>query len=133
MKWFLKALVQFADFNGRARRKEYWMFAIFQLLFLIAAMLTDNAMQITFEPLFYGPIYLVTAIAFFIPGLAVTVRRLHDVGKSGVMYFIVLIPIVGAIWMLVLLARDSQPFENAYGPNPKEIQPGETPGMITYN
>lgn len=96
-------------------------------------MLTDNAMQITFEPLFYGPIYLVTAIAFFIPGLAVTVRRLHDVGKSGVMYFIVLIPIVGAIWMLVLLARDSQPFENAYGPNPKEIQPGETPGMITYN
>jgi uncharacterized membrane protein YhaH (DUF805 family) len=133
MKWFLKAFVQFADFNGRARRKEYWMFALFQLLFLIAAMLTDNAMEITFKPLSYGPFYRVTAIAFFIPSLAVTVRRLHDIGKSGWVYLFILIPIAGAISMLVLLVRDSQPSENAYGPNPKEIQPGETPGMITYN
>jgi uncharacterized membrane protein YhaH (DUF805 family) len=56
-----------------------------------------------------------------IPGLAVTVRRLHDVGKSGWFYFIVLIPIIGSIWLLVLAATDSQPGRNKYGPNPKGI------------
>jgi uncharacterized membrane protein YhaH (DUF805 family) len=56
----------------------------------------------------------------FVPGLAVLVRRLHDVGKSGWMYFIALIPIIGAIWLLVLLFTDSQQGDNNWGANPKE-------------
>lgn len=59
------------------------------------------------------------AIAVFIPGLAVSVRRLHDVGKSGWMLLIALIPIIGAIWLLVLYVTDSEPYTNSYGPSPK--------------
>lgn len=60
-------------------------------------------------------------LAVLIPGLAVTVRRLHDVGKSGWFFFIILIPLVGVIWLLVLFFTDSQYGPNKYGPNPKGI------------
>ena len=68
----------------------------------------------------YGPLYGIYALAVLIPGLAVAVRRLHDVGKSGWMILITLIPLIGAIWLLVLLVTDSNLGENQYGQNPKE-------------
>jgi uncharacterized membrane protein YhaH (DUF805 family) len=120
MNWYLKVLKQYADFGGRARRSEYWYFTLFSTIFAILAMILDNVLGIAIEGIGYGPIYILYGLAMFVPGLAVLVRRLHDVGKSGWMYFILLIPFVGAIWILVLLFTDSQQGDNKWGANPKE-------------
>ena len=119
MNWYLKGLKQYTDFSGRARRKEYWMFALFNMIFAIAAMLLDNLLGITFGEIPYGFIYLLYALTVFLPGLAVLVRRLHDGGKSGWMALVSLIPLIGGIWLLVLLVNDSESGSNKWGPNPK--------------
>jgi len=121
MNWYLKCIKQYADFSGRARRKEYWMFTLFNIIFAIVAMIIDNVVGTASPELGYGVFYGLYALAVFIPGLAVAVRRLHDVGKSGWMILIALIPLIGAIWLLVLMVTDSNPGENQYGQNPKEI------------
>ena len=129
MNWYLKVIKNYAGFGGRARRKEYWMFTLFNLIFIVVAGIIDNILGTTFKMdmggqsvnLHYGYFYILYALAVLIPGLAVAVRRLHDVGKSGWMLLISLIPIVGAIWLLVLVVTNSKPGENKYGPNPKEI------------
>lgn len=120
MNWYLKVLKQYADFSGRARRKEYWMFVLFNMIFAIVAMILDNVLGIAMEGIGYGPLYGLYVLAMLIPGLAVAVRRLHDVGKSGWMILIALIPLIGTIWLLVLMVTDSNPGENQYGQNPKE-------------
>ena len=120
MNWYLKVLKQYADFSGRARRKEYWMFVLFNMIFAIVAAILDNVLGIAMEGTGYGPLYGIYALAVLIPGLAVAVRRLHDVGKSGWMILITLIPLIGAIWLLVLLVTDSNLGENQYVQNPKE-------------
>jgi uncharacterized membrane protein YhaH (DUF805 family) len=121
MNWFLKVINQYSDFDGRARRMEYWMFNLVYFFLAIIAQLLDNILGIAFWDYGYGygPIYIIFALALLVPSLAVTVRRLHDVGKSGWMVFIVIIPIIGIIWFLVLMFTDSQPGRNEYGPNPK--------------
>lgn len=125
MKWYLKVLKDFGNFRSRARRSEYWYFALFNFIFAIVAMMLDNLIGTTFDiegvPIPYGYIYLLYVLAVFIPGLAVAVRRLHDVGKSGWFLLIVLIPLIGGIWLLVLYFTDGQPGENKWGPNPKSI------------
>ena len=121
MNWYLKVLKQYADFKGRARLKEYWMFILFNIIFGGIAMILDSVFGIAIEGVGYGPLYGVYALVLFIPGLAVVVRRLHDIGKSGWMLLITLIPLIGAIWLLVLLLTDSNPEENLYGANPKEV------------
>ena len=120
MNWYLKVLKQYADFSGRARRKEYWMFVLFNMIFTIVAMILDNVLGIAMGGIGYGPLYGLYALAMLIPGLAVAVRRLHDVGKSGWMILIALIPLIGSIWLLVLMVTDSNAGENQYGQNPKE-------------
>ena len=115
MKWFIKCIKQYADFKGRARRKEYWMFALFYSIFSIAAMLID---AILWEEL---PIFETLFDLFiFIPYLAVCIRRLHDTGNSGWWVIIALIPIIGTIWLLVLVCSNSEPGTNEWGDNPKE-------------
>ena len=109
MEWYLKVLKQYGDFSGRARRKEYWMFVLFNIIFSSIATLISLK------------IYTIYTIAVLIPNLAVSVRRLHDVGKSGWMCFIALIPLIGTIWLLILMLSDSNPGKNEYGVNPKEI------------
>lgn len=121
MNWYLKVLKQYADFSGRARRSEYWYFVLFNMIFAIVAVVLDNILGTAIEGVGYGPIYGLYVLALLVPGLAVAVRRLHDVGKSGWMFLIVLIPLIGAIWLLVLSFTDSQPGTNKWGPNPKEI------------
>ena len=121
MNWYLTVLKNYVGFTGRARRKEYWMFALFNMIFAIVAIILDVILGTNFGTLTYGLFYMVYALAVFLPGLAVGVRRLHDVGKSGWMLLIGLIPIVGAIWLLVLLVTDSKMGENQYGLNPKEV------------
>lgn len=101
MSWYIRVLKKYAVFSGRARRKEYWMFYLFNLIFFIAASALDTLIfGIAF--IGFGPLYVVYALAVLVPGLAVAVRRLHDVGKSGWYYFVILIPLAGPIWLLVL-------------------------------
>lgn len=124
MEWYLKVLKQYADFSGRARRKEYWMFVLFQLIFVFVAIGLDNLLGFTFGAEYgfgVGIFYIILLLGTLIPGLAVSVRRLHDTGKSGWWYLINLIPYVGAIIFLVLVAMDSERGRNKWGENPKGI------------
>ncbi len=121
MNWYLKVLKQYADFSGRARRKEYWMFVLFNMIFAIVAIILDNVLGIAMKEIGYGPLYGLYVLAVLIPGLAVGVRRLHDIGKSGWMFLISLIPLIGGIWLLVLFCTDSQQGSNKWGQNPKEL------------
>ena len=124
MEWYLKVMRDnYANFSGRARRKEYWMFALVQTIVMIGLMILDSVLGLDFElqgiSLGYGYLYLIGLIVHFIPSLAVVVRRLHDVGKSGWFYFIFLIPIIGIIWLLILYCTEGQKEDNKWGPNPK--------------
>ncbi len=121
MKWFVKCMKQYADFGGRARRTEFWMFVLFNIIFSVVASLIDRAIGFKIGAIQLGIIGLIYSLAVLIPALAVSVRRLHDIGKSGWMILINLIPFIGWIWFIVLMVKDSQPGENQYGPNPKEV------------
>jgi uncharacterized membrane protein YhaH (DUF805 family) len=123
LQWYKKVVFEnYSNFKGRARRSEYWYFALMNIIILIVAAVLDNVLGLTFGVLPYGYLYVAFALAVFIPGLAVAVRRLHDVGKSGWFYFIVLIPLIGAIWLLVLFFTEGDHGENQYGPDPKAIE-----------
>lgn len=113
MNYYLKAFNNYAVFSGRARRKEYWFFVLFNMIFAFVSAFVDTMIGT------YMTVYLIYVLVAFIPGLAVAVRRLHDVGKSGWMILISLIPVIGAIWLLVLLVTDSEPGKNQYGESPK--------------
>jgi uncharacterized membrane protein YhaH (DUF805 family) len=119
MNWYLTVLKKYAVFSGRARRKEYWMFVLFNMIFAAVAALLDNLLGMAIENVGYGLLYILYMLAVLVPSLAVMIRRLHDIGKSGWWFFISFIPLIGSIWLLVLLVTDSQPGENQYGPNPK--------------
>jgi len=133
MKWFFKVLKQYAVFKGRARRKEFWMFTLFVIIFGVVFMILDKVLGTTFnldkenicDRLIYflvgrGWIDATFGLAIFIPSLAVTVRRLHDIGRSGWWYLLFLLPIIGWIILLCWHCRDSDEGENKYGANPKE-------------
>lgn len=120
MNWYLKALRQATDFNGRARRKEYWMFFLFNFLFSIAAAILDNILGLAFPQAGYGPIYVIYALTMLVPGIALLVRRMHDLGKSGWWAFIAFVPLIGGIWLLVLLCTEGNKGTNEYGEDPKE-------------
>ncbi len=119
MNWYIAVLKKYAVFSGRARRQEYWMFFLFNFIFTGIAMILDNVLGIAIESLYYGPIYILYGLAVLLPSLAVAVRRLHDTGKSGWFILVSLIPLIGSIWFIVLMVRDSEPGENQYGANPK--------------
>ncbi|MDR0796980.1 MAG: DUF805 domain-containing protein [Tannerella sp.] len=120
-RWFLKTLIHYADFSGRARRREYWYFTLFNLIFYFAwAILTGIIYGVTDGDIETLPIALYGYfILTMLPGMAVSIRRLHDLGKSGRMWFVVLIPFVGVIWLLILMATEGDANENEYGPDPK--------------
>lgn len=104
---------KYADFSGRARRSEYWWFVLGQFIVLTVLSVLGRAI----DPLMF--LYYLAALALIIPSLAVGVRRLHDTGRSGWWILIGLIPLVGAIVLIVFFVQDSNPGDNEYGPNPK--------------
>ena len=120
MSWFILALKKYATFSGRARRKEYWFFVLFYVLISIVAAVIDVMTGSFDSTMGMGMLGLLVALALLIPSLAVAVRRLHDTDRSGWWVLLCLIPLIGGIWLLVLLCLDSTPGENQYGPNPKE-------------
>jgi len=113
MNWYLAVLKKYAVFTGRAHRREYWMFFLFNLIIAFAIGLIEGVIG---SPGIIGMLYV---LAVFLPGLAVSMRRLHDIGKSGWWLLIGLIPLIGAIVLLIFMVQDSRPGDNAYGPNPK--------------
>jgi uncharacterized membrane protein YhaH (DUF805 family) len=112
----------YANFKGRARRSEYWWSTLFvgvvtAIIGAVSAQMVDVYVEGfgTMQTVTYGPLYYIWILAMLVPSLAVAVRRLHDTGRKGTYYFMVLIPLVGAILLLVRLAEDSQPGPNQYG------------------
>lgn len=103
---------KYADFSGRARRSEYWFYTLGAIIVYVIAYALSLAIH-TMIP------YLLVALALLLPGLSVAVRRLHDTGKSGWLVLISVIPLIGAIVLIVFLVADSEPGTNAYGPSPK--------------
>lgn len=134
MIWYLQVLRNYADFNGRARRQEFWLFTLFNFIFLVIAAVIDNLLGVTFDnnlnvwgatvkikTTFFGYgvapngyVYLIYSLAVLIPSVAVLVRRLHDVGKSG---WYSLIP----IYNLILVCTSGNKGDNLYGADPKPI------------
>ncbi|QXW25125.1 DUF805 domain-containing protein [Acinetobacter johnsonii] len=107
--WFLKCIKNYVNLQGRARRQEYWFFILFFMLGAIAAMILDYLFGT--EILFYA-LYI---LGMALPQLGVTVRRLHDIGKSGWWYLICLIPIVGIILLIIWLVKEGDAHSNLYG------------------
>lgn len=120
MHWYLDALWKSFDFTGRARRKEYWSFVLWSLFVSFALFVLDGLLA--FEDVGLGPrpLTLVYTMVSCIATLAVTVRRLHDTGRSAYWLLALPIPIVGQIAILVCMLEKGQPGENQYGRNPKE-------------
>ncbi len=125
MEWYIKVLKNYAEFEGRARRKEYWMFTLINFLIMMAipvimGLFFNVDPSNTVGAAFTGILGLYS-LAVFIPSLAVGVRRLHDTGRSGWWLLVSLVPLIGVIVLLVFLVQDSQTGSNQYGQNPKEV------------
>jgi uncharacterized membrane protein YhaH (DUF805 family) len=120
MEWYVMAWKKFAQFEGRSRRKEYWMFTLFNIL--VACVLYIPGLIYRESALGLGllALYGIYSLATLIPALAVSIRRLHDTGKSGWFLLLCFIPFVNLI-LLVFLCLDSSPGPNQYGLNPKGV------------
>ncbi|PZS13922.1 MAG: DUF805 domain-containing protein [Pseudonocardiales bacterium] len=105
-------LSQYVGFSGRARRSEYWWFFLFNMIIAIAVSIVDAAIG----SMILG---IVVTLVLLLPGIAVTLRRLHDTGRTGWWIFIAAVPIIGAVVLIVFACQDSQPGDNQYGPSPK--------------
>lgn len=121
--WWKKVFLKnYANFEGRARRSEYWYYALTNFLIVFSVYLLGMVGLFNdgyvLSTLAFG-LYICLALATIVPTLAVAVRRLHDLNKSGWNYFFVLIPLVGPIILLVWFFTEGDRFPNQYGPDPK--------------
>lgn len=112
MNYYVDVLKRYVDFDGRARRKEFWMFI------LINAGINIVLSIITLIIPFLGFISYLYSLAVLLPTLSVGARRLHDIGKSGWFQLLMIVPLAN-IWLIVLWATDGQRGDNQYGPDPK--------------
>jgi uncharacterized membrane protein YhaH (DUF805 family) len=119
MNWYLEVLKKYAVFSGRARRKEYWYFTLFSTLISLALALIDSQLGTFNSEAGTGLLGGLYSLAVLIPGIAVSVRRLHDTDHSGWWLFLALVPCIGAIVLFVFTVTDSTPGTNEYGPSPK--------------
>ena len=120
MSWYLEALKKYAVFSGRSRRREYWYFVLFNIIVSIVLGAIDGLLLGTLDSgMGVGLLSGIYSLAVLIPTLAVTVRRLHDIDRSGWWILIGLVPLIGVIVLLVFALLDGTPGDNRYGPNPK--------------
>lgn len=117
MNWYLDAWKNYVNFQGRARRKAFWMFVFFNIIVMIVLGIVEGLLGLRGDG--YGVLSGLYSLAVILPGVAVSVRRLHDTGRSGWWILLGLIPLVGTIVLIVFYAQDSQAGSNQYGPNPK--------------
>ncbi len=123
--WYLKVLRQYADFSGRARRREFWSFALVNFAIAIGLFLLATILGKVIGLLggLVMLVYYLYSLAVLVPGLAVGVRRLHDTGKSGWFMLLALIPLVGLV-LLYFMTIEGDDGTNAYGPDPKTADVG---------
>ena len=120
MHWYLDVLKKYAVFGGRARRKEYWLFTLFNMIIAYVLLAIDYLVGTDYGSNM-GLLYTLYILATLLPSLAVFVRRLHDTGRSGWWFFIGFVPLVGAIILIVFMVLDSQSGSNKYGEDPKSV------------
>lgn len=113
MEWYLAVLKNYAGFSGRARRKEYWMFLLFNMIIALVLGFIEGLFG---SPGILGSIY---SLAVLVPSIAVSMRRLHDTGRSGWWMLIGFVPLIGAAVLLIFFVQDSMQGSNQYGPSPK--------------
>jgi len=121
MEWYLAVLKNYVGFEGRARRKEFWMFTLVNFIVYIVLNILSSFIGILAV---LGFLY---SLGTLLPSLAVSVRRLHDTGRCGWWVLIGFVPLIGWLVMLYFCVLDSQPGANEYGPNPKEDGQAPTP------
>ena len=120
MNWYLKALKQYATFSGRSQRSEYWFFILFYSIGYIVLSFVDGMIGTFSFEAGMGLLSGIFLLAHLLPYIGVSVRRLHDIGKSGWWYLLVILPIIGPIVLLLFFIMDSKE-DNQYGANPKSI------------
>jgi len=111
MEWYIGVLKKYVEFSGRARRKEYWMFTLFNLIIALVLGFVDSS----------GVVGVIYALAVFLPSIAVSIRRLHDTGRSGWWMLLLLLPLIGAIVLLVFMIFEGNAGQNEYGADPKAV------------
>ena len=119
MKWYIDVLKKYAVFRGRARRKEYWMFLFLNVLIAFLLGIIDGLLGLASSSGGFGLLSGLYTLATLLPGISVGIRRLHDTNRSGWWLLISLVPLIGAVILIVFMAQDGQPEENQYGGNPK--------------
>ncbi len=119
MEWYLKVLKNYSVFSGRARRKEYWYFVLFNIIASMVCVYIDIYTGTFIPQSGFGLLRGIYTLLVLVPSIAVSVRRLHDINFSGWWLLITLIPLVGVIVLLVLFVRDGTPTGNRFGENPK--------------
>ena len=119
MHWYVESLKKYATCGGRAGRKEYWYFFLFNSLVYIGLGIIDGVTGTFGAESGIGLLSGLYCVATLLPGLAVAVRRLHDTNRSGWWLLLGLVPVIGAIVLLIFLVQDGQPETNPYGANPK--------------
>ena len=117
MNWYLTVLKNYVGFSGRARRTEYWMFALFNFIILLVLAI----LAAVTKSYFFWVLYALYALAVIVPGVAVTWRRMQDTGRNGLWILLGLIPFVGSIVLLVFMLLPGTPGPNEFGPDPKAV------------
>lgn len=118
MNYYFAAFRKYAAFKGRATRSEYWYFTLFNILAVLGFGLIDQLMGTFNFDAGYGPLSAIYTLAMILPGLSVSIRRLHDTGRSGGWFLITAIPVLGLLVFLYLALLDSDPNPNQYGESP---------------
>ncbi len=121
MSWYLEALKKYAVFGGRSRRKEFWYFYLVNIIVAIVLSLVDVLLGTYSAAANAGLLSGIYSLAVLIPTIAVGVRRLHDIDRTGWWMLLHLVPIIGSIVLLIFALIDGTPGSNRYGPNPKGI------------
>jgi uncharacterized membrane protein YhaH (DUF805 family) len=130
MEWALMPLRKYADFTGRARRKEYWLYTLLLIVALYAVIFVESMVGLGGMFLTYGALSLLLMLGTLIPSIAVGVRRLHDTGRSGWWMLIALVPLIGGIVLLIFMVLDGTRGPNEYGADPKETGAARTAGVV---
>jgi uncharacterized membrane protein YhaH (DUF805 family) len=125
MNAYTYCMRRYADFSGRASRSEYWFFVLgFLIVYAVCFAIDYGVFGI--GPSGIPPLTLIAYLLHFVPGLAVLIRRLHDIDRSGWWMLISLVPVIGGIWLLVLLCTEGTYGPNRFGPGPEIFDPRET-------
>lgn len=121
MKWYLRALKHYAVFRGRASRKEYWSFVVFQVLAVLVISAAERELAIANPEILFGWFTAGFLVLTLLPGLGITIRRLHDTGRSGWWGLLHALPVLGTLLLQAFMLPAGARGANRYGPPPTRI------------